>query len=1266
MSKILKRCWFGLAIVIITAAVVSSIFRALTPWAKQYKSEVERHLTTLIGQPVSIQSMETGWYWFEPVIKLKQVSVANGGQDIIQLKKLLVGINLLGSLWHWQIQPGVLYIDDLKLTLRQHDQQWQIDGLSVASNPAVKLGNSAYTALLGWLLAQQKIIIKNFTTEIHLQDGTIIPLRKLNLKIANHGGNYRIKGKAYFAQPDETRVVVQAQMAIKSGSPVQLAGEIFFEATHVQLAQWQKFLPASDFKVDGGTADIQAWFDVTANKIKNFQSRVSASEIAWYDKKTQVTHDLEWLKANLAWQPDADGWKLSGDRISMKADGIEWPENQFMVSYKKANDTLSLYAKHLLIRSLVNLVSRWPDTVKPVLASSPRGELIDTRLDLVNGSPEYLLTHFSGLSWRQQDTIPAVKNLSGVLNWQPAEGQVEFDSEQLVIKPKWLPAVTLKTLNGALEWKELSRGTRVTMERMVIEHPDLVLSATGAIDDVTADSAGQINLSAQLSAKHAQHWLQYLPGEYLKKKLEDWLKNDIKEIESLVAEVAINGQAADFPFDKQPGEFWIKGYTQGVDLVFAPHWPLATDLEAYLQFDKRNLDVNVVHGNLQGNIINNANLRIDDVGLDRETLLIHSRSQLDSARALAYVFTTPLKQKLSTLKMLELTGPVNLDLQLEVPLYPENDDVLALGDVEFDNNAILVKQSLNDVQLKAVNGSLQFDQEGVLDSTLKAEIMDYPVSLLIKSFRKPSPYTRVQIKAKTTIDVLRDKLKLAVFSLMEGELALDSLLILTDNRTDLDHLQIKTTLQGVAINLPEPLGKKAQDKTPLTIDVDFNPEKAVHLRSDYDRRISSDLWFSGSKSDFSLQKGIIRLGNVSASGSVQQGVRVIGVVPVFDWEQWRSALAKLPPVTNNNSLSTHLDSIDISIKKALIAGQEFDNAALRAAKIKSGEWSVEVNQEKIAGKLNYRLEDNQLGGQLRRLYWQKAPDNPNNKQLSDLKVKDMPNLDLIISDFKYNTMDLGELAIKATVVNDSWKLDSCQMTTPDYSLSAIGSWTQNDTINQTEINANLKVMNLAGILHRLQISPAVEAKKGLISFEGKWPGAYQDFSLSDVSGQLAITLKNGRITNLSAETEEKLGLGKLLSILSLQTIPRRLKLDFSDLSNDGYSFDIFTGSFKIKKGLMTTTDSYIDGPIAYASMAGDLDIARQLYNLDLRISPHITASLPVVATIAGGPIAGIATWVASKIISKGMQKISGYTYKVSGPWKQPVVQQVSIIKKKKV
>ena len=114
----------------------------------------------------------------------------------------------------------------------------------------------------------------------------------------------------------------------------------------------------------------------------------------------------------------------------------------------------------------------------------------------------------------------------------------------------------------------------------------------------------------------------------------------------------------------------------------------------------------------------------------------------------------------------------------------------------------------------------------------------------------------------------------------------------------------------------------------------------------------------------------------------------------------------------------------------------------------------------------------------------------------------------------------------------------------------------------------------------------------------------------------------------------------------------------------GFSYDIFKGSYTIKKGNVSTQDSYMDGPVAYVSMKGSLSLPKQQYDVVLKVSPHITASLPIVATIAGGPVAGIATWVASKIINQGMKQVSAYTYKITGPWNSPVVQQLSITQKK--
>lgn len=1263
MTKFLKRCWVPLAILIIIAAVISSLFRALTPWATQYKTKVEHHLSTLLGEPVTINTMETGWYWFEPVIKLNQVTVSDGKQAVVKLNKLLVGINLFSSLWHWQIQPGILYIDDLHLTLRQTDDRWQIEGIGSQN---MTFDAESYASVLAWILAQQKIIIKNLSAHVYLRDNTLLPIKELNLVIANRSGRYRIKGWSHLAQTTATNFELLAEMNIDPYALNRTTGHAFFSAQHLLPIQWQSLIPQSRFQLLGGKGDIQLWADLSKGQWKNIQTRLHFHHLAWTDTQTKKEQMIQSLKGNLAWNPLKDGWQLSGDHIGLRLGNTDWPENSIQVRYQQDTQDYFIFIKNVLLESLFSTSIIWPTAMDRILAMKPHGQLHDTQLHFKESGVDYLLTRFSALGWWGQDNWPNVDNLSGVVHWQPTEGRLEIDGEKTIITPKKQPPVIFSMLNAAFDWKELSHGLRVSMERLVISHPNFLLSARGVVDEVTANSAGQLRLIAEFSAKDVQKLFTYLPSKHLKPKLDAWLKHDIKRIDQASGEVIINGLLADFPFDKQPGEFTIKSHLSGVDLIFAPNWPLTRDIEAYLRVDKRLLEADIVHANLKGVVLEKGNLRVDDIGLDRETLLIHSKGETDAGKALAYVLSSPLRKKLSALTMLRMQGPLELDLQLEAPLYPENDQILALGDISFKNNNVNVHHSLNDVELKELNGTLQFDQEGVLDSNLKAIILGYPVTILIQSIRQSNPYTEIRVKGKTTVDVLRNQFNLPIFSVMSGSLWVESLLMLTDDPGDLDHLRIQTSLHGLSINLPPPLGKSDDTKAPLTVDIDFNPKKAVRVRFNYDNRLSSDLWFSGPKESFKLQKGMLRLGATHALWHERHGLQVIGSLPAFDLQEWLAIKEKLSGVSTNNSLLDIVNFIDIKLQNAKIWKENYKELAIKAIKLANGEWSIRLNQEKFAANLHYQPATNTVSGLFEKLQLTRSDfDKSAGASLSTLKPADIPNLDLDIASFQFGELDIGEVSLKTTTAKNHWQLDYCKIKSPYYQLTAKGDWKEENKVSSTKLRADLHISDLAKSLTRWQISPVVEAERGDVLFQGGWPGAIYDFSLAKVTGQMAISFKDGRITNLSPETEEKLGLGKLLSILSLQTIPRRLKLDFSDLSQDGYSFDEFKGNFTIVKGVMSTQDSSIDGPVAYASMKGSLDIAKQLYDLDLKVSPHITASLPVVATIAGGPIAGIATWVASKIINQSMQKISGYTYKVSGPWRQPVVQQVSIIKKRK-
>jgi uncharacterized protein (TIGR02099 family) len=1265
-AYLMKKCWMPLASLIIVLAILFSLFRALTPWATQYKGEVEQHLSSLLGRPVLIHSMETSWYWFEPVLRLNQVSVLDKADKSIQLNKLLVGINLLSSLWHWHIEPGILYIDDVHLNIHQEKKgRWAIDGLS-QNKPLPNMQAEAYAPVLSWLLAQQKIIIKNISAQVHLNDGRVLPFSGVNLSAVNHSGRYRLKAEAFLAQNTPTKLLLLADMKLNPYALSQVSGEAYVALQQLVPTQWQDFFPALPYHFKNGQGDFEVWLNLSKGQVSNVQTRFNLHGLTWNKGTVGKNRFIQSLAANVAWQPTDKGWRLSGDEVHLRLNNMIWPKNAFLVDYQASSQDYKIFVKELLLESLLTAGIQWPSSLQAGLVLHPTGRLHDVQLQVNQGQLISILTGFSELSWLAHQKVPAVQHLSGVFSWQANEGHLALDSKNASIAFQGFPRLFFNELNAGVMWQYLNSGLQIDMDHLFLTYPNLSVQAAGHLANPMDPALAYLQLDAHVVAKEASSWLKLLPPAYLKAKLDDWLKQDISRIEALNARFRVDGLLADFPFDKKPGIFTIDSDLRGVDLSFNKMWPPVKQINAHLQVDKRNLSAEVSHALFRQVVLPSANLRVDNLGLDQEVLLVHGQALVEANALKDYIFASPLETSLGKLKFLELAKPLSFDLNLEAPLYPGRDDILVRGLIGFKDNQVQFRHALNNIVFEQVDGNLQFDEHGVSRSNLSAVLFDEPLNMLIYSTGSPQAATVVDLKTKTRIADLKRRFNAPLLSRMDGDFDVSGQLRLVAKGQDT--LQLESSLEAVAIDLPKPLGKKANEARSLSLIFDLNNDRGMHLTMDYKPGVSADLYFDTTKQGLSFDKGDVHFGPGQAAWKKWSGLGVTGSLARLNVDAWRKFGEQFPASASSSMWFERLSFIDMKFKQVHFAGKDYSDVAVKANKLdsKGDSWTFKVDEVHIAGDLAYQKPSNTWSGHLTRVYIDKSV-LANQSLKSSLKPLDIPNLNVQVDSVKWGDLDLGAVEIQSTSTAKKWHLERGSISTPVYKVDLKGDWIKDETSNLTQMQARVKMTKLEESLKRWNVTPAVEADDGDVQFDGSWPGAITAFSLANVRGNLYIKLQNGRITHLSPETEEKLGLGKLLSILSLQTIPRRLKLDFSDLSQDGYSFDVFKGHFTLNKGEMNTQDSYLDGPVAYASMKGYFDVVKHFYDLELHISPHITASLPLVVTIAGGPIAGpiagIATWAASKIIDKGMQQVSGYTYKISGPWIKPIIQQVNIYKK---
>jgi uncharacterized protein YhdP len=161
------------------------------------------------------------------------------------------------------------------------------------------------------------------------------------------------------------------------------------------------------------------------------------------------------------------------------------------------------------------------------------------------------------------------------------------------------------------------------------------------------------------------------------------------------------------------------------------------------------------------------------------------------------------------------------------------------------------------------------------------------------------------------------------------------------------------------------------------------------------------------------------------------------------------------------------------------------------------------------------------------------------------------------------------------------------------------------------------------------------------------------FDIPSLSGQIAMNVEKGQFL------KQDPGAAKLLGVLSLQALPRLLKLDFHDVFSEGLAFDGITANATISHGIARTENLKMHGVAATVLMDGTADIANESTNLHVVVIPEVNlGTAPLVYALAVNPVIGLGSFLAQLFISAPVMKALTYQMQVTGPWKAPVVTKL--------
>jgi uncharacterized protein YhdP len=266
----------------------------------------------------------------------------------------------------------------------------------------------------------------------------------------------------------------------------------------------------------------------------------------------------------------------------------------------------------------------------------------------------------------------------------------------------------------------------------------------------------------------------------------------------------------------------------------------------------------------------------------------------------------------------------------------------------------------------------------------------------------------------------------------------------------------------------------------------------------------------------------------------------------------------------------------------------------------------------------------------------------------------IPSFHLVIDSLQWNGSQWGALELDTQAKFSKLLVPRLTLNTPLMKVIANGEWAYGSGGIETHFMGNIYTQHLNTLLQGYHLAvPNLQSHLAAANFNVLWHDTPYHFKFPDVAGTVNFKIGRGSISKLNQTTNTKMELGKLLNLFSLRSLPRRLSFDFSDLVDNGYSFDYIQGLIHFSHGYATTQNLVMDGSIAKLTLTGGVNLPHQQSDFTVKITPYLTGSLPLVAALAGGPVAALATWAVNSVISHQVTQVATHVYHVSGPLAQP-------------
>lgn len=1270
ISRLIRWGSWCLVTLLVLSAIVITSLRIALPHLSHFQKEITQWVSQQTDLNISVSGVSGYWHNAHPYISLQHLNVdlPDGDKVSFSIDNVELEFDIFRSLFQHQWVVSNLNIRDLNLDIS-----------SVNLLPADKVqkdkGNNDADEIVRilddiFLHQLDRFVISDSSVHYRSFIGEKRTLLINQLKWANSENKHRAEGNISIAETGLNSLDVKAEFS-DHGSFKDINGEFYVNADNVAIGPWLTHYLKKQVGISEGEVSFDGWVTLQNSQPVKGLIALKPSSFKWGKNNT---HQLDISQGLIELFPTSNGVRATGHKFDIHTDKLLWPELNIDLDWQK-NNQVDLNINQVEIAALLPFAELMPELNANknnwLFSLNPSGMFSDLRMSYSATKGYKYSARLTNGSMHQWALLPEVHNLNADIYGVPDKVVIQADLKNDVLPYGDVFQAPLNIKDGYTNfvWQKQNNGWSLWSDKVAVTTPDL--QAIGAFRlDFPSGESPFLSFYTEVDVSHAGETWRYLPTRALGSQLTDYLSAAIQNGQTKTAKLIWYGPVTSFPYGQHNGVFQVWVPLKNGQFKFDPLWPSVDELNIDLLFENDALHFDSDSAKLQQVKASYIKGRIAHLNSDG-VLNIDAKVVGGGPDVRSYMMETPLADSVgAALTTLKVAGNVNSQFKLAIPLTSKKQP-RARGWAKLKNNSVFMPSlSLN---LKKVSGTIYFDNDVINAKGIDAFLLEQKVSLDFNGKNNRLGYgVRIDSSGNWQVQPLGNYIDKKWINPLKGkapwQLGID--LQLTDAGFNYQ-ARLNSKLRDVISQYPFPLNKEAGQPVNLDLQVSGNKD-SVNARVEVPDVKYQTIIDIASKYPFIKASSLV-VGKGSYKVAPFTGHYASIRLDKFNLDDWLPFFK--PGAEPSSSKQAAQNSfpeipvpelISLNVKALELATLEWHDVALDVKKKNSG-WLFKLNSQEAKGDATY-IDPYDLSVSLDRMHLyipeleQLEDENPlvvssdqKNVGITPFErdfYRLMPNLTLVINDFWLQGYKVGKLNMDVQRQENQLRWKTIEVVSGTNEVHANGYWLLHGDTSKTHIDMKVEGENNSEILERFGISSGIQKAPFTITSSLNWIGSPWATQMNTLQGKVSTEFGQGSVSDVS-------GAAKLLGIFSLDSIIRKMKLDFSDIFDKGLAFDSIKGDGDISHGVFVTNNLTMDTVAGDMDLKGLVDLDKRTIDAEVKFVPDVTSGLPVLSAFAVSPPTALYVLAVATVISPVVEVFTEVNYQVKGAIDSPEVKEIS-------